>query len=1012
MSVPHPPARSRALLSVVALTAAGLAGIGLSAAPAAAAAAPSVQKLCSAAAPGYASCFAERVNAGATAAAGVSPFATPSGYGPADLTSAYNLDPSKGYGQTVAIVDAYDDPHAESDLAVYRSQYGLPSCTTANGCFRKVNQAGNASPLPTADTGWAGEISLDLDMVSAVCPQCDILLVEANSSSLSDLGTSVNTAVRLGAKFVSNSYGGSEGSWVTSIDSYYNHPGVAITASTGDSGYGVAYPASSQYVTAVGGTTLSRSPGTSRGWSESAWSGAGSGCSGYEAAPSFQTNAGTGCSHRAMADVSAVANPNTGVAVYVTYGGSGWNVYGGTSAASPIIAATYALAGTPGASDYPNTYPYTYAGQLNDVTSGNNGSCPTARWCWGEVGWDGPTGLGTPDTAAAFSATGTVTGSPARFGLTGQSTSAVVAGLPVGLSATPQLPDGDALASINWKAARSDCTFDDPTSLTPTVTCPATLTGTTTVTATAVDTAQVSKALTLSLTFSVAATKRPVSISLGLVGQGPNASMCAGVLTPTRAVVTDTATGRPVKGLAVTFTRAYNTSPAGTAGAATTLFDGTATANLAASATAGPVTLGARSAQAGSFAANPGITMGVSVGHCTVTLAGSPSATQTYYGDPVTITGTATRDASGQQVALPGAPVQVVENVNGRNLTLGTATSNASGALQAVIHPTASGTLSLVLPAGTGWLAATTTLGPLTVLTPNTLLTAAAGATDVGYGSLVTVTGTLRRDAGGTLTPLARSSVSIRSTAGTKVTVLGSASVGTDGTFTAKVYPRAGGELSAVYAGAAGQPAATADAGPLTVGTWTSAVTAAASASVTHAGVPIRVSGTVMGSYGGRTVPAPGVTVSIYLTGTTGVVSRLATIRTSTAGTYTALVAPRENGTLMTRLGWVVGYTNADSAPMPVAVISLETASVPAVVARTSTVPVTTTIVVGRRWLAWIQEWRAGHWVTVLRGWSDTNGRAVVRPRLGVGVHVLRVYFAGDSRGHLGASPMIRTVVR
>ncbi|MGI8881407.1 MAG: S53 family peptidase, partial [Jatrophihabitans sp.] len=300
-----------------------------------------VARLCSATpAKGFAACFAVRQTDNTYQPN--TPNAVPSGYGPSDLLGAYKLPASGGSGATVAIVDAQDDPKAEADLASYRSQYGLPACTTANGCFKKVNQNGQASPLPSADSGWAGEISLDLDMVSAVCPQCHILLVEADQPSMDDLGAAVNTAVSLGAKYVSNSYGGGEdGSENTSDSSYFHHPGVAITASTGDDGNGVSYPASSKYVTAVGGTSLSRNSST-RGWTESAWSGAGSGCSGSVAKPAFQNGVTTGCTKRAEGDVSAVADPNTGVAVYDTYGASGWQVYGGTSASSPIIASVYA----------------------------------------------------------------------------------------------------------------------------------------------------------------------------------------------------------------------------------------------------------------------------------------------------------------------------------------------------------------------------------------------------------------------------------------------------------------------------------------------------------------------------------------------------------------------------------------------------------------------------------------------------------------------------------------------
>jgi len=328
----------------------------------------------------------------------------PQGFGPADLRSAYNLPATGGAGQTVAIVDAYDDPNAESDLAVYRAAYGLPPCTTANGCFRKVNESGQQGSYPKADSGWAGEISLDLDMVSAACPGCKILLVEASAATTADLGTAVNTAASLGATAISNSYGGSEASADTTYSSeYYNHPGVLITASAGDSGYGAQFPASSQYVLSVGGTSLVTSS-SSRGWAESAWSSTGSGCSAVIGKPSFQKD--TGCANRTVADVSAVADPNTGVAVYVTYGGSGWNVYGGTSASSPIVAAIFALLGKTGVT---NAYPYANTGDFYDVASGSNGSCSSAAGylCKAGVGFDGPTGWGTPNGAALAGGTTT-----------------------------------------------------------------------------------------------------------------------------------------------------------------------------------------------------------------------------------------------------------------------------------------------------------------------------------------------------------------------------------------------------------------------------------------------------------------------------------------------------------------------------------------------------------------------------------------------------------------------------
>ncbi|MGE7433403.1 putative Ig domain-containing protein [Kitasatospora sp. NPDC001175] len=373
----------------------------------------------------------------------LAPNATPSGYGPSDLASAYNLPSSAGSGATVAIVDAQDDPNAESDLAAYRSQYNLPACTTANGCFKKVDQNGGSN-YPTADSGWAGEISLDVDMVSAICPNCHILLVEANSANMSDLGAAVNEAVALGAKYVSNSYGGSEDSTDPSSDSsYFNHPGVAITVSSGDSGYGVEYPAASQYVTSVGGTSLSRAS-NARGWSESVWGsssggeGAGSGCSAYDPKPSWQSD--SGCSMRTVADVSAVADPATGLAVYQTYGGSGWAVYGGTSASSPIIASVYALAGTPAAGSSPASYPYSHTGSLNDVTSGANGSCSPSYLCTAGTGYDGPTGLGTPNGTAAFTSGGSTGGNTVTVGNPGNQTTAQGGSVSLQVSAHDSAP--------------------------------------------------------------------------------------------------------------------------------------------------------------------------------------------------------------------------------------------------------------------------------------------------------------------------------------------------------------------------------------------------------------------------------------------------------------------------------------------------------------------------------------------------------------------------------------------
>jgi subtilase family serine protease len=330
----------------------------------------------------------------ATLAAGVA------GYGPSDLQSAYKLT-GGGAGQTVAIVDAYDDPNAEADLGVYRAHYGLPACTTANGCFRKLNQNGVHGSYPQANSGWGQEISLDLDMVSAICPNCHIILVEASSATFSALGTSVNTAVSAGANTVSNSYGGGE-SGASNPD--YNHPGHVITASAGDSGTGAEQPASYATVVAVGGTSLTHAS-NARGWSETAWRDTGSGCSSYVVKPAWQTD--KGCKMRSEADVSAIADPNTGVAVYDSFGGrgqTGWLVFGGTSVSSPIIASVYALAGNASSQNAAQGIWNDKGTHLFDVTSGNNGRCSSAYTyiCTAGVGYDGPTGWGTPNGTTAF----------------------------------------------------------------------------------------------------------------------------------------------------------------------------------------------------------------------------------------------------------------------------------------------------------------------------------------------------------------------------------------------------------------------------------------------------------------------------------------------------------------------------------------------------------------------------------------------------------------------------------
>lgn len=357
--------------------------------------------------PGYASCLEILVTG-----SGDRPLSSSTiGYTPSQLRAAYGLttfSKDDGGGKTVAVIEAYNDPDDEADLATYRAQFKLPAC--GSGCFTVVNEQGQSSPLPTENNqGWAGEQSLDMDMVSAICPKCHILVVEANNQSDTNLGTAEDTASRLGANAISNSFGSPEKAADLAYDKkYFDHPGIAVTAGSGDSGFGVSYPAASPYVTAVGGTHLTKSSNT-RGWTESAWIDGGSGCSIQEPKPSWQTN--LGCSFRTTVDVAFDADPYTGVAVYDSdcslqnfENGKcypGWGLAGGTSIGAPAIASVYAVAGNTATVDGANTI-YANTSDLYDVTSGSNGTCTPTYLCTAGPGYDGPTGWGTPNGIGAF----------------------------------------------------------------------------------------------------------------------------------------------------------------------------------------------------------------------------------------------------------------------------------------------------------------------------------------------------------------------------------------------------------------------------------------------------------------------------------------------------------------------------------------------------------------------------------------------------------------------------------
>ncbi|HEV2740410.1 MAG TPA: hypothetical protein VGU66_17760 [Candidatus Elarobacter sp.] len=383
----------------------------------------------------------------------------PAGLGPADLQSAYKLTTAartKGGDAVIAIVDAYDTPQAESDLAVYRARYGLTPCTTANRCFRKVNQNGKTGPLPPVPPpgfeGWQVETALDLEMVSANCPKCSIVLVESNDDFMNNLGPAVNAAAKFRPAAISNSYVSTESPSDPGpvakggLLPYYVHPNIAVVAGSGDFSYmstpqsdgiggtvvyGALIPAAFPSVVAVGGTELWQDAGAARGWSETVWSATGSGCSAYEPAPPWQRSdrncVGTfahgdgerdGESEgetktfpsRIYGDVAYAAD---NVAFYDSGPGGGWGVIAGTSIGSPAIAAIYGLAGYGGGdgndgegegdgNGFPAQKLYASRGALFDVTVGSNGGCPAAFLCNAGPGYDAPSGNGSPNGIGAF----------------------------------------------------------------------------------------------------------------------------------------------------------------------------------------------------------------------------------------------------------------------------------------------------------------------------------------------------------------------------------------------------------------------------------------------------------------------------------------------------------------------------------------------------------------------------------------------------------------------------------
>ena len=512
---------------------------------------------------------------------------------------------------------------------------------------------------------------------------------------------------------------------------------------------------------------------------------------------------------------------------------------------------------------------------------------------------------------------GTV-GSPTVLGATIGVNNPAVPGLSTQVEVTPALPSGRTLTSVRWKSSRSDCVFSAPTELQSDVTCNASATGSATVTATLVDSTGAVKSITSPLTFA-AGTQRPVSLSLSVAGQsGSTASVCTGAAFPVQATVTDVASGLPVKGLSVTFTKQTPTMTApGTSGSGATTVSGSATTNGTATV---QTTYGAKVTTTTGYAAATATSVVASPGKCSPVLTGSATASSVYYGDTITVSGTLTRDVNGAAVPVSGAslPVRTSYVVSGvtKVLALGTAKTLADGSYSLSVKPTVSGALSVALLGSAAYDATSAALGNVTVNVPTTDLTAAVDKSDVGYGDPVVVTGRLTKTAGTVTSGVPSATVGVKVTApGRTATVVGTARTLADGTYRVSLPLRLSGEMTVVYGGAAGLPADSVSLGAVVAGTWSTAVTMSGAPYSTG----FQLSGGVTKTYGGSTVPAGATRVKIYFTpSSTGLPVLVTSATTTTAGVWSARVYPSVSGRYQAVVSGLVGYADSSSGTFSV----------------------------------------------------------------------------------------------
>lgn len=512
-------------------------------------------------------------------------------------------------------------------------------------------------------------------------------------------------------------------------------------------------------------------------------------------------------------------------------------------------------------------------------------------------------------------------GTPTTLGATVSVNNPAVPGLATQVSVAPQLPTGRTLTKVAWTAKRTDCVFGTPAAEQSTVTCSATSATASTVTVTLTDSTGATKTVTSPLTFATG-TPRPVTVALSAADQsGSPASVCTGAAFPLRATVIDVASGSPVKGLAVTFKK----EAAGVVGSV-----GNAQSSVLGVSELAPKITTTTAYTAGTaagtvYAAATSPSLSAVPGTCATTLTGAADRLATYYADPVTVTGRVTRTVGGATIPVSGlgVPVRLTTVVSGvpKVTTLATALTRADGTYTAVVKPVASGALTAEIPASVGYAARSVGLGSVQVTVPATELTGSVSTDDVGYGAPVVVSGQLTRIAGPVTTGI-KGTVSILVTApGKAAAKIGSATTDAAGSYSVSVPLKLTGTLSVAYAGAAGLPAAAEVIGPVTAGTWTTQLTAAASSTSIGVGGTTTVTGTVTKTYGGVTLPAPGLKVSLFFTPTGSTIKKLlASATTTAAGTFTAKPRPPSSGVLALLLAAVPGYTEATGGPFPITV--------------------------------------------------------------------------------------------